>query len=144
MLHYSPVMSGPYVMTQSYHRRLDMSAVLFFLLFIIKATKALWVAHPTSRLSFRRRCPAAGSTVGRPKRPSSVNAVAVEAESTGRPSLAFAGSINGSDGICTHAERIRTSVFVRSNVRAAARMRSPGMRATAAFPLCVHRPQLFF
>jgi len=94
-----------------------MSAVLFFLLFIIKATKAFWVAHPTSRLSFRRRCPAAGSTVGRSKRPSSVNAVAVEAESTGRPNSASAGSINGSDGICTHQKGSGHPVLVTCGIR---------------------------
>jgi len=89
-----------------------MSAVLFFLLFIIKATKALWVAHPTSRPSFRRRCPAAGSTVGRPKRPSSVNAVAIEAESTGRPNSAgmlamayYCASYGGEDDYQEGSER---------------------------------------
>src|SRR6266702_4142272 len=115
---------------------LEGSGKTFFLFIDNKCFECSWhVCQPPisdSRLSFCKRRPAPGSTVGSSKRRSSVKAVAVAAERTGKPNSASAGSINGSDGICTQAERIRASATVRSSVRAAVRIRSPGMRATAA------------
>src|SRR6266704_4358035 len=115
---------------------LEGSGKTFFLFIDNKCFECSWhLSQPPisdSRLSFCKRRPAPGSTVGSSKRRSSVKAVAVAAERTGKPNSASVGSINGSDGICTQAERLRASAFVRSSVRAAARIRSPGMRATAA------------